>query len=212
MNRGTKSLLFGAHQFFIHPFTVWLAWIKLHHKAPTWKELVCILIHDWGYWGCKEMDGEDGANHPIWAATQAMLWFDHSSTKYEYYCLCMYHSRHMAKKRGSGVSPMFYADKLSFAYVPWWLYIFMARLSGELQEYKALTLKAGWHGPDCSDRDWHRIVRHVMVELSKTPDAAAYLHGENPCEDEAVNIISQSVSDDIDSQVLDDIRRGGNAG
>lgn len=61
MKTGTKSLLFGVHQFIWHPLTVLLAWIKLY-GWPAWEELVCIIIHDWGYWGKSNMDGElDGS-------------------------------------------------------------------------------------------------------------------------------------------------------
>ena len=68
MQVGTKSLLFGVHQIFWHPLTVTLAWKELYKTWPSWKEFVCIFIHDWGYWGCPNMDGEEGENHPVWAA------------------------------------------------------------------------------------------------------------------------------------------------
>jgi len=35
-----------------------------HKKILDWKEIICIFIHDWGYWFCADMDGEDGIN--IW--------------------------------------------------------------------------------------------------------------------------------------------------
>ena len=43
MKVGTKSLLFGVHQLLWHPLTVWLGWIKLYKKPPSFKEAVCIL-------------------------------------------------------------------------------------------------------------------------------------------------------------------------
>ncbi|MCK5235828.1 MAG: hypothetical protein KAR06_02490, partial [Deltaproteobacteria bacterium] len=59
---GTKSLLFGVHQFIWHPITVLIAWCKLY-GWPTWPELVCIIVHDWGYWGKPNMDGPEGEKH-----------------------------------------------------------------------------------------------------------------------------------------------------
>ena len=34
MNIGTKSLLYGAHQFALHPFFVALAWRRLYGRWP----------------------------------------------------------------------------------------------------------------------------------------------------------------------------------
>jgi hypothetical protein len=63
MRVGTKSLLFGVHQVFIHPIFVTMAWIKLY-GLPTWKEFICIVVHDWGYWSRKDIDGDEGKSHP----------------------------------------------------------------------------------------------------------------------------------------------------
>ena len=65
MKMGTKSLLFGVHQFFIHPLMVLLAWIVLYRSFPGLKELVCIFIHDWGYWGKADLKGEEGCHKDI---------------------------------------------------------------------------------------------------------------------------------------------------
>ena len=51
MTEGTKSYLFGCHQFFIHPLIVVIAWIKLYKKFPKFWELVCIFLHDIGHIG-----------------------------------------------------------------------------------------------------------------------------------------------------------------
>lgn len=56
---GTRSLLFGVHQFLWHPWTVYRAWRYLYGK-PTWREVVCIFLHDLGYFGKPNMDGEEG--------------------------------------------------------------------------------------------------------------------------------------------------------
>ena len=89
MKTGTKSLLFGVHQFVWHPITVWMAWVWLFRRLPNWKETICIIIHDWGYWGKENMDDEEGEKHPEWAF--------HFASKHlgkSYGLLCLYHSRH----------------------------------------------------------------------------------------------------------------------
>ena len=63
MKIGTKSVLFGAHCFLIHPFFVMVAWIKLYgfplHPA-IW---ISFFFHDLGYLGKPNMDGEEGETH-----------------------------------------------------------------------------------------------------------------------------------------------------
>lgn len=71
---GSRSLLFGVHQFIWHPITVAVAWRKLYGKWPTFIESFCILVHDWGYWGCAEMDGEQGKQHPMRGSWIASRW------------------------------------------------------------------------------------------------------------------------------------------
>lgn len=136
MKIGTKSLLFGVHQFLIHPFFVFGGWVKLY-GWPNWKTFVCIIIHDWGYWGCSDMDGKEGEIHPEWAANIVNKYLDGWENKdpNEYYYLCLLHSRFWAKKLGPPPSGLCWADKLGTALMPTWLWVFLARLSGELDEY-----------------------------------------------------------------------------
>jgi hypothetical protein len=51
MTEGTKSYLFGCHQFLIHPLVVILAWKKLYKTYPKPWEIVCIFLHDVGHIG-----------------------------------------------------------------------------------------------------------------------------------------------------------------
>ncbi len=133
MKIGTKSLLFGLHQFAVHPFFVGLAWVKLYHKLPNWKEAVCIVIHDWGYWQAADIDGEEGENHPFRPASWVHDYLD-KGYDWRYYELCFFHSRTMAKKWGEKVSPLCAADKLGSALTPVWLMVLMGKLSSELKE------------------------------------------------------------------------------
>ena len=136
MKIGTRSLLFGCHQFLLHPLFVLRGWVKLY-GWPNWKELICIIIHDWGYWGCPNMDGDEGEVHPEWAAKEAFHLFDDSGkNKYlTYYTLCLLHSRFYAKKLNSKPSKLCWADKLGTSLMPAWLWVFLSGLSGEQQEY-----------------------------------------------------------------------------
>lgn len=131
MKVGTKSLLFGVHQFIWHPYTVLRAWIHLY-GCPTWREFVCIVIHDWGYWGCADMDGETGADHPWFASKIAMRLFDIPHAR-----LVLFHSRNVAKRWQQEPSRLCWADKYSMLYDPRWFYLLRARLSGEIAEYRA---------------------------------------------------------------------------
>ena len=172
MRVGTKSLLFGVHSVIIHPTVVLIAWYSIYHTWPNWRELVCIIIHDWGYWGCSTMDGDDGSIHPIWAARKVLRrgWD-------LYYCaLCLYHSRHLAKRYDKPVSKLYYADKLSFCYTPWWVYIPLGLLTGEIREYREQTDKVELTHPDWSWRAWYEAVSPAMRKLSEHPDNIQYLH------------------------------------
>lgn len=142
MRVGTKSLLFGVHNIIWHPVTVIRAWRELYGTWPNWKELVCIVIHDWGYWGSPNMDGPEGEDHPEFGAHFAKNWLDGWSNPFSladedwhYYGMCLYHSRHYARRGGKEPSKLCWADKLSIKYDPRWFYLLRARLSGELTEY-----------------------------------------------------------------------------
>ena len=83
MKLGTKSLLFGAHQFILHPMFVAIAWIKLFGFPKDPRVWVAFLVHDWGYWGKKDMDGEDGKTHPELGAQIMHALFDRWEKKTE---------------------------------------------------------------------------------------------------------------------------------
>lgn len=131
MNVGTKSLLFGVHQVVLHPIFVAIAWRRLYGRWPNWREAVCILVHDWGYWGCPNMDGPEGERHPEFGAWLCGVLFDG-----EWYQFTIAHSRHYANKNGIEPSDLCWADKLSWAVYPAWLYILLGRASGEIREYR----------------------------------------------------------------------------
>lgn len=130
MRIGTKSLLFGAHQVFIHPVFIFIAWCKLY-GFPTHPALwLCFVVHDWGYLSARAMDSLGGEQHPELGANIVRyifgdLWGD----------FCLYHSRRYAKLNGKEISQLCVADKLATVLVPSWIYVPMVCLTGELAEY-----------------------------------------------------------------------------
>lgn len=63
MKVGTKSVLFGAHCFLLHPFFVAIAWIKLYGFPFDLRIWIAFFVHDLGYWGKPNMDGPEGETH-----------------------------------------------------------------------------------------------------------------------------------------------------
>ena len=53
MNIGTKSVLFGAHQFLIHPWFVAWGWWTLYGFPWDPRLWVAFVVHDLGYIGKK---------------------------------------------------------------------------------------------------------------------------------------------------------------
>lgn len=189
---GTRSLLFGVHQVFWHPWTVYRAWVALYGQ-PSWRELVCIFIHDWGYWGRPNMDGTEGERHPEVGAAIAGWLFGPA-----YADLVLLHSRHYARtaneersqrwhdrlQRGEldpirpdemPVEPsrLCWADKLSHMYEwPGW-YLFRARLSGEIKEYRGNADRSGFIPLSSSDREWFALLQQHLEKLGKEQRATA---------------------------------------
>ena len=161
MKTGTKSLIFGVHQVFIHPIVVYRAWKALYGR-PSWRELICIVIHDWGYWGKPNLDGPEGERHPEFAAGIATKLF---GKRWGY--LCLYHSRHYARAAGAEPSKLCWADKLSITYEPAWFYLLRARLSGELKELRQTSADAGFFPLSGSDRDWFNKISAWMGEMGR---------------------------------------------
>jgi len=64
MKVGTKSVLFGAHCFFLHPWFVAAAWWKLYGFPFDLRLWVAFFCHDLGYLGKPNMDGPEGETHP----------------------------------------------------------------------------------------------------------------------------------------------------
>lgn len=190
MRVGTKSLLFGAHQFIIHPLFVFAAWWRLYGLPGDPRLWIAFIIHDWGYWGLPNMDGHEGNLHPILGAKIMHLLFDHprwikkegsiNEENREWYNLCLYHSRFLAKDYGSPFSRLCVADKLSIVLEPAWLYLPRVRWSGEIREYMALAKKRTLEGEpkyasmkvstDSQERWFYDVQEYLMRWISEHKD------------------------------------------
>lgn len=168
MTRGTKSILFGVHQFVWHPITVYLGWLYLYRKFPSFWMTVAIIIHDWGYWGCEKMDDEKGEQHPVKAARLIFALVDIFSPSGEamyWFAIVKYHSRYLAAQYGVPPTALCWADKASMKFDPAWFYLLRAWLSGELAEYRANAV--GKISADASAWQWFYWCRAKCVKYAK---------------------------------------------
>jgi hypothetical protein len=143
MRVGTKSLLFGYHQFVLHPILVFAAWWKLYGFPIDPRIWVGIFVHDLGYFGKPNMDGTEGKTHPFFGADVMHLMFDGPDSA-EWYHFCLYHSRSLALVYFAPVSKLCYADKMAFLLYPKWLLRTLYKLSGEGEEYLRRSGLATW--------------------------------------------------------------------
>lgn len=168
MKVGTKSILFGAHCFLLHPWFVALAWYRLYGFPWDPRLWVAFFVHDLGYWGKPNMDGPEGETHPElggwimgWLFDKDCKRHKHSVRRGNYNLILAswicsnchrwenftkYHSRSYARKHGANFSKLCVADKFAIALTPAWVYIPLATLSGEIKEYMADTKKLS---PEC---------------------------------------------------------------
>ncbi len=181
MKTGTKSVLFGVHAFWWHPITVYLAWIQLYRRWPTFWQTIAIFFHDLGYWGSEKMDDEHGELHPVRAVRLMRRLFGWRGVEAAHQVL--YHSRFLCARWGKTAShgdvtfnivpsKLCWADKLSLAFDPRWFYLFRARLSGELAEYRKNAVQSGGlaefdsRGRPLSDSVWFDWIRAKCIRVA----------------------------------------------
>lgn len=164
MKIGTRSILFGVHQFLWHPLTVLLAWRRLY-GWPNWKQAIAIFCHDLGYWGCPNIDGQEGGEHPMrgaMLASRIVGFFRGDKWCIHTFYFCLLHSRVAARAYGKEVSALYAADKVSILYDPKWLYLLRARLSGEIKEFKAHAIHEGRLKAGATDGQWYDDYRALV--------------------------------------------------
>jgi hypothetical protein len=133
MKIGTKSILFGAHQFLIHPWFVAVAWWKLFGFPFDPRLWIAFFVHDLGYIGKPNMDGPEGETHVEFGARIMNIFGE------KWYYFSKYHSRFYAKRDRVKPSRLCIADKLAICLTPWWLYLPATSATGEIYEYMKLT-------------------------------------------------------------------------
>jgi hypothetical protein len=154
MKVGTKSVLFGVHCFFIHPFYVASAWCRLYGFPTDIRLWTSFFVHDLGYLGKPNMDGAEGEKHPELGAKIMRVLF---SDKWGEFALT--HSRYYSKKLGLQPSKLCMADKLSTAFEPYWFYILRAKASGELKEYM-------FNSKYKSQKEWFKHLRKHQIKYA----------------------------------------------
>lgn len=207
MRTGTKSVLFGVHQFLLHPLLIALGWrreygwrrvsigagVTTHLLDPClW---LAFVVHDLGYLGKPNMDGEEGEAHPMFGARVmgdlfGEVWGD----------FVLLHSRYYAKRLDLPVSALAMADKRVIVLEPSWLYLPRAWASGELAEYLEVGARRAdaWQPTDAVTHEeamglgsrrplvWHRAMkaymrRWIAAHRDGRPDLwTRRRHGEAP--------------------------------
>ncbi len=157
MKIGTRSVLYGAHQFILHPLLVALGWWQLFGFPWDPRLLLSFIIHDLGYIGKANLDGVEGEQHPEWAGK-----FMDKLFGIKWGNFCRDHSRFLAKKNGRIFSKLCLADKLAIVLHPAWLYLPMTRLTGELYEYMEGE-NARTPAGKCSELEWYKNVQQYNV-------------------------------------------------
>lgn len=162
MTRGTRSVLWGAHCFLVHPWFVAYAWWKLYGFPWDPRLWVCFFVHDVGYIGKTMMDDADGETHPEVGATIVRRLFGDTWGDF-----CLLHSRHYAKRLGRSPSRLCFADKMAFVHTPRWVYMVMVNWD-ELLEY--LSRQRHFQSDPLV---WHdKVVDHTLTWVAAHKDGA----------------------------------------
>lgn len=162
---GTRSLLFGYHQFILHPLVLAVAWTKLYGFPRDWRLWMAFFVHDLGYVGKNQMDGPDGELHPYFGARFMHSFFggkkgaeDHLT----WYNFMLYHSRFLAKQDGAQPSKLCYADKLAIIILPAWIQVLLMSLTGEIHEYMRAPHKGTTSGDGMTRLQWVNAMKQHL--------------------------------------------------
>ena len=177
MKIGTRSVLFGAHQFLLHPLFLAIAWQRLYGFPWDLRLWVAFFVHDLGYFGSGDMDGPEGEKHVELGAQIMRSLFGSAWGEF-----CGRHSRYYSRARGLKTSRLCVADKLAFVLTPNWLYLPMTQATGEIFEYieRSVDRQAGDRSfrqdelallkPNAVPADWLKAIKSYTtrwVEANK---------------------------------------------
>lgn len=130
-----------------------------------------MLVHDWGYWGCENIDGPEGQQHPMRGArlAQSLMSFFKASPERikEIFYLIVCHSQSKSRDLGLAPSKLCWPDKHSIYFDPPRWYLFRARLSKEIVEYRRNAVISGHVEAWESDRAWYDWLSARNVERAE---------------------------------------------
>ena len=153
MTIGTRSVLFvGVHSILVHPFFVAAGWWKLYGFPRDVRLWVSFALHDVGYVGRNSMEGPGAEAHVELGARIMGKLFGADWAEF-----CRRHSRYYARSRGLRISRLCVADKLAFVLTPAWLYLPLARASGELWEYIERSKDRQAGSEDFTPAEWSQV-------------------------------------------------------
>lgn len=164
---GTKSVLIGAHCFFIHPWFVAMGWWQLYGFPCDPRLWFAFFVHDIGYWGKPNMDGPEGESHPEVGARIMGCLFDGKFRSSPWYDMCLHHSRYYCKKSGAKPSKLCFADKLVPCFEPAWLYLPRVTLTREIEEFLDNAQKdesIHWRAVGRDKKLWYSQLQRYMRE------------------------------------------------
>lgn len=138
-------MLFGAHSI-IHSIVVMFAWKKLYSTWPSWRECVCILLHDIGYWGKNYITDKTNDGHAELGCRVAHRWFGP-----EYGHLVLGHSAAACKKFSIPKSKLEEPDDYSWVIAP----LFWMRWNAWVEKFEV--------GP----KEWKEAVRKNFYSKNK---------------------------------------------
>jgi len=151
-----------VHSILVHPFFVAWAWSRLYGFPWDPRLWLAFLVHDVGYVEKPDMEGSEGQQHVVLGG-RIMGWLCGP----EWRDFVLGHSRHWAESVGKKYSKLCLADKLAFVLTPAWLYLPMARLSGELREYMHVS----------GERQLGGRVSNFELSLIKSRNPQVWLEG-----------------------------------
>jgi hypothetical protein len=115
LSEGTKSILFGSHAI-IHSFFVLMAWHILYKKWPKFWQIVCIFIHDIGYFGMNHISEKSNKGHSLLGAKIGKRLFGQKAFEF-----IVGHSRKDAEELNLPLSELEAPDDYSWVITPMWL-------------------------------------------------------------------------------------------
>lgn len=188
MEIGTRSILFGAHQFIIHPLLVARAWWILYGFPFDPRLWIAFFIHDLGYWGKPNMDGVEGKKHPEGPARIMDRLFGK-----EWGDLCRYHSKDYARSKGAKYSKLCIADKLVMSLEWRWLYLLRVILTDEIKEYMS-----EWSGSGTSRQWFDWVSQHLKGWVVQAANHDGIMINRCNC----LSLLAEGVTDVKVNQVM----------